>query len=130
MRLSKPRSLSGLMLLGFGLVAVPLLIAIVSAAVQIRRLAERSQTLVVQGVQAPRYNQLLFEQIASLERNARLYQVIADRELLEIYRENHERFLDTLESLGKLNHDATSDARLQMLRSESIAIRQTLTTST
>jgi two-component system sensor histidine kinase GlrK len=130
MRLSKPRSLSGLMLLGFGLVAVPLLIAIISAAVQIRRLAESSQTLVVQGVQATRYNQLLFEQIASLERNARLYQVIADRELLEIYRENHERFLDTLESLGKLNHDATSDARLQMLRTESIAIRQTLTTST
>ena len=100
MRLSKPRSLSGLMLLGFGLVAVPLLIAIVSATVQIRRLAERSQTLVVQGVQAARYNQLLFEQIASLERNARLYQVIADRELLQIYRQNHERFHDTLDALG------------------------------
>jgi two-component system sensor histidine kinase GlrK len=129
MRLSKPRSLSGLMLLGFGLVAIPLLIAVVNAAVQIRRLAERSETLVVQGVQATRYNQLLFEQIASLERNARLYQVIADRELLEIYRDNHVRFQDTLAALAKLNHDATSDARLEMLRAESVAIRQTLVSS-
>jgi two-component system sensor histidine kinase GlrK len=117
------------MLLGFGLVAIPLLIAVVNAAVQIRRLAERSETLVVQGVQATRYNQLLFEQIASLERNARLYQVIADRELLEIYRDNHVRFQDTLAALAKLNHDATSDARLEMLRAESVAIRQTLVSS-
>ncbi len=129
MRLSKPRSLSGLMLLGFGLIAVPLLIAVVNAAFQIRRLAARSEALVVQGVQATRYNQLLFEQIASLERNARLYQVLADRELLAIYRQNHERFQDTLDALGKLKQDLRSDAQLEMLRTESAAIRQTLTGS-
>ncbi len=88
------------MLLGFSLVALPLLVAVVNAAFQIRRLATQSEALVVQGVQTARYNQLLIEQIAGLERRARLYQVIADRELLDVYRENHERFLDTLEALG------------------------------
>lgn len=126
MRLSKPRSLSGLMLLGFSLVALPLLIAVVNAAVQIRNLAAQSETLVVQGVQATRYNQLLFEQIASLERSARLYHVIANRELLEVYRQNHERFQDTLEALGKLRHDLRSDAQIAVLRAESTAIRRTL----
>jgi two-component system sensor histidine kinase GlrK len=129
MRLSKPRSLSGLMLLGFCLVALPLVVAVVNAAVQIRRLASQSELLLVQGVQTTRYNQLLFEQIASLERSARLYQVIANRELLEVFRQNHERFLETLESLGKLRQDLRSDAQLEMLRTESIAIRRTLSTS-
>ena len=129
MLLSKPRSLSGLMLLGFCLVALPLLIAVVNAAVQIRSLATQSETLVVQGVQTTRYNQLLFEQIASLERSARLYQVIANRELLDVYRQNHERFLETLEALGKLKQDLRSAAQLQMLRTESLAIRQTLGTT-
>ncbi len=117
------------MLLGFSLVAVPLLVAVVSAAVQIRRLAAQSETLVVQGVQATRYNQLLFEQIASLERSARLYQVIGDRELLEVYRQNHERFQDTLEALARLKQDLRSEAQLEALRLESLAIWQTLSTS-
>jgi len=129
MRLSKPRSLSGLMLLGFSLVAVPLLVAVVNAAVQIQRLAAQSEILVVQGVQATRYNQLLFEQIASLERSARLYQVFANRELLEVYRQNHERFQDTLEALANLRQDLRSNARLEALRTESLAIWQTLSTS-
>jgi len=129
MLLSKPRSLNGLMLLGLCLVALPLLIAVVNAAIQIRSLAAQSETLVVQGVQTTRYNQLLFEQIASLERSARLYQVIANRELLDVYRQNHERFLETLEALGKLKQDLRSAAQLQMLRTESLAIRQTLGTT-
>ena len=129
MLLSKPRSLNGLMLLGLCLVALPLLIAVVNAAIQIRSLAAQSETLVVQGVKTTRYNQLLFEQIASLERSARLYQVIANRELLDVYRQNHERFLETLEALGKLKQDLRSAAQLQMLRTESLAIRQTLGTT-
>ena len=110
------------MLLGLTLVAVPLLIAVVNAAVQIRRLASQSESLVVRGVQATRYNQLLFEQIASLERSARLYQVIGNRELLEVYRQNHERFQDTLEALARLQQDPLSDAQLESLRTESRAI--------
>ncbi len=101
MRFTKPRSLSGLMLLGMSLVAVPLLFAVINAAFQIRRLASQSGALVVQGVEGTRYHQLLFEQIVSLERGARLYQVIGNRELLEVYRQNHERFQLTLEKLRR-----------------------------
>jgi two-component system sensor histidine kinase GlrK len=114
------------MMLGFFLVALPLLVAVVIAAVQIRKLAHQSETLVEQGVLATRYNQLLFEQIASMERGARLYQVIGNRELIDVYRENHDRFNDTLESLGRLTKDLRSDSQLIALRSESQAIWQTL----
>jgi two-component system sensor histidine kinase GlrK len=126
MRFTKPRSLSGLMLLGMSFVAVPLLFAVINAAFQIRRLATQSEALVVQGVEGTRYNQLLFEQIASLERSARLYQVIGNTELLEVYRQNHERFQDTIERLGRLQRDPRSEAQLEALRTESIAIWQLL----
>jgi two-component system, NtrC family, sensor histidine kinase GlrK len=128
MRLNKPRSLSGLMLLGFFLVAVPLLIAIVNAAFQIRRMASQSETLVVQGVQVTRYNQLLLEQIASLERAARLYEIIGNRELLDVYRQNHARFNDTLDALsrfaGQLKHPQDSETKLALLRNESLHLLQ------
>ena len=68
------------MLIGFTIVAAPLLFAIVNAAVQMNRLSNRSEQLVVHGVQATRSNQLLFEEIASLERTARnLVEVLSGR---------------------------------------------------
>ncbi len=116
------------MLLGFFLVAVPLLFAIVNAAFQLRRLASQSEALVVQGVQVTRYNQLLLEQIASLERAARLYQVIGNRELLEVYRQNHARFNDTLDALGqlanRLENRQDSTVQLTLLRNESLHLLQ------
>jgi two-component system sensor histidine kinase GlrK len=126
MVLSKPRSLSGMMLLGFCLVALTLLLAVINAAVQIRRLAHQSESLIVQGVQAARYNQILFEQIASMERSARLYQVIGNIELLEVYRENHERLQDTLDSLARLDQNLRNDTQLAVLRSESRGIWEKL----
>lgn len=114
------------MLLGFCLVALPLLVAVIIAAVQIRKLAQQSEHLVESGVQATRYNQLLFEQIASLERGARLYQLIRDPELVDVYRENHERFGDTLESLDRLTSDLRGDSQLDILRTEAQAIWQAI----
>src|ERR1035441_7487154 len=77
MRLPRPKSLSGLMLIGFTIVAAPLLFAIVNAAVQMNRLSNRSEQLVVHGVQGTRNNQSMFEEIGALERSARLYQIMA-----------------------------------------------------
>ena len=114
------------MLLGFCLVALPLLVAVIIAAVQIRKLAQQSEQLVEQGVLATRYNQLLFEQIASLERGARFYQVMGNPELIAVYRENHSRFGDTLDNLGRLTRDLRSDSQLLTLRTEADAIWQVL----
>lgn len=76
------------MLLGLALIAAPLLVAILDAGLQIRRLADASQSLVLEGVQAARLSQDLFAQINALERAARLYQVVGDARYLELYDEN------------------------------------------
>ncbi len=52
MRFARPQSLNGLILVGFGLVAMPLVIAVIWALVNLDRLAEQSEQLVTTGVSA------------------------------------------------------------------------------
>jgi two-component system, NtrC family, sensor histidine kinase GlrK len=79
------------MLLGLALIAVPLLVAVLTAALQIRALADTGQKIVVEGVTTARASQELFSQISSLERTARLYDVLNDSNLLELYRKQDAR---------------------------------------
>jgi two-component system sensor histidine kinase GlrK len=78
----RPRSLSGLVLLGLAIVALPLVAGLVTAGVQMRRLAESSERIVAEGVSGTRLTQALFAQSAQLERQLRLYQVLGDAKLL------------------------------------------------
>jgi len=97
------------MLLGLALIAVPLLIAVLTAALQIRALADTGQKIVVEGVTAARASQELFSQISSLERTARLYDVLSDPNLLELYRKQDARLSATRIQLA--HHDQSSTAR-------------------
>jgi two-component system sensor histidine kinase GlrK len=96
------------MLVGLALIAVPLLVALLTAVLQIRNLADTGTKIVIQGVAAARASQALFGQIASLERTARLYDVLADPKLLDLYRTQDERLSTTRE---QLHLQATTDAR-------------------
>jgi two-component system sensor histidine kinase GlrK len=95
------------MLVGLALIAVPLLIAILTAVLQIRDLAETGQKIVAQGVTGARASQALFEQMASLERTARLYAVLSDAKLLDLYRTQDEGLSATREQLHRLASGAT-----------------------
>ncbi|HEV3287269.1 MAG TPA: HAMP domain-containing sensor histidine kinase, partial [Steroidobacteraceae bacterium] len=75
---------------------------------QIRDLADTGQMIVKQGVTNARASQALFGQIASLERTARLYDVLNDPKLLEGYRTQDERLSQTRE---QLHAQAAADAR-------------------
>jgi two-component system, NtrC family, sensor histidine kinase GlrK len=118
MRLPRPKSLSGLMVIGFTIVAAPLLFAIVNAAVQMNRLSNRSEQLVVRGMQGTQYSQSLFVEIAALERTARLYQILPNNDLLEVYARNHQRLEGTLDELLTLPLDAKAQADARAVKSE------------
>jgi two-component system sensor histidine kinase GlrK len=96
------------MLVGLALIAVPLLIALLTAVLQIRDLADTGTKIVIQGVAGARASQKLFGQIASLERTARQYDVLGKRELLDLYRTQDELLSATRQ---QLHRQATSDAR-------------------
>src|SRR5579871_3175596 len=119
MRMPRPRSLSGLMLIGFTIVAAPLLFAIVNAAVQMNNLSKRSEELVLHGVRGTRNNQRLFEEIDALGRTARFYQVLGSAELLETYGRNQSRLDATLSELLALPLDPESRDDAVSLRSKS-----------
>jgi two-component system, NtrC family, sensor histidine kinase GlrK len=104
----RPKSLSGLMLFGLMFLALPLLVAIITAALQIRTLATTGQKIVIEGVTSARASQQLFSQIASLERTARLYDVLNDPKLLDSYEQEDETFSTTR---MKLYVDATQATR-------------------
>jgi two-component system, NtrC family, sensor histidine kinase GlrK len=95
MRWLRPKSLSSLMLLGLAFIAVPLLVAIVNAALQMRKLADTSRQLVVEGVSTARSTQDLKSQINTLDELARLYQVLSDPQLLKLYRDQDAQLADT-----------------------------------
>lgn len=96
------------MLLGLLVIAVPLLVAILDAALQIRALADRGQKIVLQGATAARASQDLYSEISSLERTARLYQVLRKPDLLELFRRQDEVLTVTREQLGS---HAAAEAR-------------------
>ena len=102
MRLPRPKSLTGLMLLGLALIAGPLLVAVVDAAIQIRSLAKASEELVDEGVKSARWSQSLFADINSLRRTVSLYQVLADPKLLKTFRDTDQRLATTRSELAKL----------------------------
>jgi two-component system sensor histidine kinase GlrK len=87
------------MLVGLALIAVPLLAAILTAVLQIRELADTGQKIVMQGVSDARASQSLFGQIASLERTSRLYEVLKDPKLLDLYRTQDESLTNTRDQL-------------------------------
>ncbi len=107
------------MLIGFTIVAAPLLFAIVNAAVQMNHLLARSEQLVVHGVRGTRNNQRMFQEIGALERTARLYQIIGSADLLDVYARNQHQLLATLDELLSMPLDTESNKEALAIRAES-----------
>src|SRR5882672_10373956 len=76
MRAALPSSLNGYLLLGIGVITMPLLAAILNATFQIRRLTDFSQALVNESVHTTELIQDMFELRNSLGQKAQVYRVL------------------------------------------------------
>ena len=110
MKLYRPRSLNGLILVGFGLVGLPLLVAVIWALINLDRLAEQSEQLVYTGVEAAENNRLLVEHLGSLERVARQYQVLRNPDSLQLLHDDLETVVAHLDEMAPLVEDAGANA--------------------
>ena len=99
MRFPRPRSLNGLILVGFGLVALPLLLAVVWALVNLDRVAEQSEQLVFTGVAAAENNRRMNEHLSSLERVARQYQILKNPDSLQLMTQDLQTFEALLQDM-------------------------------
>ena len=110
MQFRRPRSLNGLILVGFGLVGLPLLIAVIWALYNLDRLAEQSEELVFTGVAAAENNRRLTEQIATLERAARQHQVFLNADSLQLMHQDLATLQErNLSSRSRARHASSSD---------------------
>ena len=119
-----------MILFGFMLVALPLLIAVVRAAIQLDDLAGQSEELVVQSGQAAQHNQILLERLDSMERNARQYLVLGDRELIDFFASDLQQLIVSLTVLQNLPHDNRTGALINQLASANRATLDTLRSET
>ncbi|MEN8106574.1 MAG: HAMP domain-containing sensor histidine kinase [Pseudomonadota bacterium] len=102
MKFFRPKSISRLILVGFSLVALPLIVALVIATFSVDRLVRQSQSALYQSVLVTHGSQTLVETITAMERNVRQYQVLGDKALFDVYDGNHAKFVDIAEHLEKL----------------------------
>jgi two-component system sensor histidine kinase GlrK len=113
-----PRSLNGLLLLGLGILAGPLLLAILHAAVQMRHLSDASQQLVADSVQTTRLSQDMYTQVSLLERSARLYQVLGEPTVLTAFQEHEAKLRALVAVLRQRLRAPDTEKQLQLLVDE------------
>ena len=118
MRLGRPKSLSGLLLIGFTLVIILPLGAAVKATVQMRRVTQQSEALVLHGVETTRHTQELFQRATALERTARLYQVLGDPNLREVFARHRADFERSLAALAAIKPDEQARGLIVRLRAD------------
>ncbi|HVY64800.1 MAG TPA: HAMP domain-containing sensor histidine kinase [Gammaproteobacteria bacterium] len=89
MKIRRPRTLLGMVLVGLAVVTVPLLIAVGNALVKLGQLAAESETVLSDSATATLENQRVANLLSNMERNARQYvalqNVASASDLLTLY---------------------------------------------
>jgi len=110
-----PRSFLKFILLGFLLVSLPLLYALVELIVSLDRLGTQSQQAVLQAAQAGRASRQLYEQATTLERLVRQQLILDDPQLIDDYGRLRQDFRQTTQQLMQLPLDRAQIAQLERL---------------
>ena len=100
-----PRSFVKFILLGFLLVSLPLLYALVELIISLDRLGTQGQQAVLQAAQAGRASRQLYEQATTLERLVRQHLILDDPQLIEDYSRLRQDFRQTSQQLSQLPLD-------------------------
>jgi two-component system sensor histidine kinase GlrK len=116
MKFRRPRSLNGLILVGFGLVALPLLVAVVWGLMNLDRLAAQSEKLVVTGVSSAENNRLLAERVASMDRVSRQYKVLRNPDSVNLLNQDLVTIETTLDRMQPLVEQANATALVTSIR--------------
>jgi two-component system sensor histidine kinase GlrK len=119
-KIGRPRTLLGLILVGIGLLTLPLLVGVGNAVLELGALADESEAVVSESVTATLENQRVARLLTELERNAQVYLQLGERQRLAFYQTDHESLqqsLATLEQLPPQNEEIR--AEIATLRSAS-----------
>jgi two-component system sensor histidine kinase GlrK len=126
MRFLYPRSFPRLLSVGFTLIALPLIFALIGSAVTVDQIANRSQQAVYRAVLATQTGRRLAELLIAMERSARQMVILDDRRLLETYDSNRKNLMATAREFSALPFDSEQMVALGDIMSGEQAIYTTL----
>jgi two-component system sensor histidine kinase GlrK len=115
MRWLLPKSLNEYLWWGIGMIAVPLLFAIVHATFEMRRLSSVSERLVNESVETTLLSQEMFEHIRSLEHDGKYYQALDDNKYLSDFEDESKRLVATIAELRRQMRNAELGAALDAM---------------
>jgi two-component system sensor histidine kinase GlrK len=123
MKMRRPRTLLGMVLMGLAFVTVPLLVAVGNAMLQLERLAAESELVLADSATATLQNQRLANLRDRMERNARQYltlqNVASATDLLTLYDADQSEFEESVAALRVLPTEP--EVRDQLARLTSIS---------
>ena len=122
MAVPRPRSIVSLILLGFLVVLLPFVLAVVTAVVQVDRFAEQSRLAVENVRAATQYSRMLVEQSLEMRRQLGNFVVRGDPDFLEDYRSERVGFRAALDRLIGLELPDMDAARLRSLAEDEAAV--------
>lgn len=129
MRFTYPRSFLSLLLLGFTIVAAPLIVALFSNALAFGRLASLSENAVHSAVKITQASRSLLTASNGLERSARQYAVAGEQTFLDAYRNNRGSFLAIVRQLDAMPLSGTQRTELKAIEREADLIHEAITST-
>jgi two-component system sensor histidine kinase GlrK len=126
MRFTYPRSFLSLLLIGFTIVAAPLLFALFSNALAFERLAGLSEVAVHSAVKVTQASRALAGTVASLDRTARQYAVAGEANYLDAYRGHRSAFQGIVRQLSAMRLTETQRTELGAVERQADAIHQAI----
>ncbi len=127
MRRSFSTSIRQLTLIGFLLVVLPLVIALISTFVQAERLSREMQAVIRNSAHAVEFGRIIPAQILSMERTAGQYRVLLDASLLERYRQQRDKLSDAMEHFSALPLDPSLSSQLNELEAAEARLYEKIT---
>lgn len=122
-----PRSFLKLILIGFFLVVLPLISALIYSAISVNRIAEQNRKTVYQAEQIEHGSRTLVSEVVAMEHSVQLSSILRDPSLLSGYLYAHQNFETTAASLSALTLNRDQSQLLNQLRTSEHVIYQKVT---
>jgi two-component system sensor histidine kinase GlrK len=116
MRFFWPKSFLFLVLIGFLVIALPLVLVLVNAEISMNRLAVQGARTVLSSVTVIQESSKLVEQIVGMERMARQFSVLKDRQILANLEVKHRDVTTSLDTLERLMGETAPKRDLEGIR--------------
>ncbi len=120
----RPRSITGLLLASFGLVALPLIVAVIFSVIYVNRLSQQSERFILQGVEVTRYSKRLNSALIAMERSALQYRILRSDALAQRFAKQAADFDHILKALGSLRLNTVPNWNLDALRRQTRSLSQ------